>query len=92
MQILKIMLELNFCMQFISKYLKYFAKGLPDCRFLEKDLQFSEAATQRCALQLYWNRTSTWVFPCKFAAYFQNTFSQEQLWMAASVFSYNVNY
>ena len=53
MQILKIMLELNFCMQFISKYLKYFAKGLPDCRFLEKDLQFSEAATQRCALQLY---------------------------------------
>ena len=27
------------------------------------------------ALQLYWNRTSAWVFSCKFAAYFQNTFS-----------------
>ena len=25
-----------------------------------------------------------WVFSCKFAAYFQNTFSQEQLWVAAS--------
>ena len=28
--------------------------------------------------------TSTWVFSCKFAAYFQNTFSWELLWMAAS--------
>ena len=26
-------------------------------------------------LQLYWIQTSTWVFSCKFAAYFQNTFS-----------------
>ena len=34
-------------------------------------------------LQLYWNRTSAWVF-CKFASYFQNTFSQEHLWVAAS--------
>ena len=29
----------------------------------------------KVALQLYWNRTSAWVFSCKFAAYFQNTFS-----------------
>ena len=35
--------------------------------------------------QLYWNRTSAWVFSCKFAAYFQNTFSQEHLWMVASI-------
>ena len=26
-------------------------------------------------LQIYWNRTSAWVFSCKFAADFQNTFS-----------------
>ena len=26
------------------------------------------------ALQLYWNRISSWVFSCNFAAYFQNTF------------------
>ena len=38
----------------------------------------------KVALQLYWNRTSTGVFSCKFAAYFQNTFSQEHLWVAAS--------
>ena len=36
------------------------------------------------ALQLYLNRTSAWVFSCKFAAYFQNTFSMEHLWVAAS--------
>ena len=37
----------------------------------------------KVALQLYWNRTSPWVFSCKFAAYFQNNFSQEHLWVAA---------
>ena len=36
------------------------------------------------ALQLYSNRTSTWVFSCKFAAYFQNTFFLEHFWTAAS--------
>ena len=35
--------------------------------------------------QFYWNHTSAWVFSCKFAAYFQNTFSQKHLWMTASV-------
>ena len=38
----------------------------------------------KVAKQLYWNRTSAWVFSCKFDAYFQNTFSQEHLWVAAS--------
>ena len=37
----------------------------------------------KVTLQLYWNHTSAWVFSCKFAAYFQNTFSQEHLWKAA---------
>ena len=35
-------------------------------------------------LQLYWNHTSAWVFSCKFAAYFQNTFSQEYLRVSLS--------
>ena len=35
--------------------------------------------------QLHWNHTSTWVFSCTFAAYFQNTFSKENLGRAASV-------
>ena len=36
------------------------------------------------ALQLYWNHTLAWVFSCEFATYFQNTFSKEHLWVAAS--------
>ena len=28
----------------------------------------------KVAKQLYWNRTSAWVFSCKFTAYFQNIF------------------
>ena len=36
------------------------------------------------AKQLYWNRTLAWVFSCKLAIYFQNTFSQEHLWVAVS--------
>ena len=38
----------------------------------------------KVALQLYRNHTSAWVFSCKFAAYFQNTFSLGQLWKTAS--------
>ena len=36
--------------------------------------------------QLYWNHASAWVFSCKFAAYFKNTFSSEHLWTAGSDF------
>ena len=45
----------------------------------------SKCDFNKVVLQLYWNRTSTWVFSCKFAAYFQNTFSLEHLWRSASV-------
>ena len=34
--------------------------------------------------QLNWNCISTWVFSCKFAAYFQYNFSKEQLWRTSS--------
>ena len=37
----------------------------------------------KAAKQLDLNRTSTWMFSCKFAAYFQNNFSQELFCMAA---------
>ena len=30
----------------------------------------------KVASQLYWNHVSAWAVSCKFAAYFQNTFSQ----------------
>ena len=35
-----------------------------------------------------WIVISTWVFSCKFAIYFQNTFSKEHLWRAAPEYSY----
>ena len=38
----------------------------------------------KVALELYWNHTLAWMFSCKFAAFFQNTFSEEHLWVAAS--------
>ena len=38
----------------------------------------------KVALQPYWNRTSVWLFSCKVAVCFQNTFSEEHLWTAAS--------
>ena len=39
----------------------------------------------KVAKQLNWNHTSAWVFSCKFAAYFQNTFSWEHLWVTVLV-------
>ena len=50
----------------------YRRKPTPKCDF------------NKVALQLYWNRTSAWMFSCKNAAYFQNTFFLEQFWAAAS--------
>ena len=35
-------------------------------------------------MQLYWNYTSAWVISSKFAAFLQNTFSEEHLWRVAS--------
>ena len=54
----------------------YLRKPMPKCNF------------SKVAKQLYWNRTATWAFSCKSTAYFQNTFSQEHLWRAASELFY----
>ena len=37
----------------------------------------------KVALQLYGNYTSAWLLSCKFALYFQNSFSEKHLWRAA---------
>ena len=44
------------------------------------------------AKKFYWNPTSACVFSCKFAAYFQNTFSEEHLLLAASEDNNTVNW
>ena len=42
------------------------------------------------ALQFYWNLTLAWVSSCKFAAYFQDTFSYENLWTTVSEIIYKI--
>ena len=44
--------------------------SLPDVQFSEIQILEEENNAKRAT-----NRTSAWVFSCKFAAYFQNTFS-----------------
>ena len=39
--------------------------------------------TTHVKAQLYWNLTSLWMFSCKLAAFFQNTFFLEHLWKTA---------
>ena len=57
-----------------SKYMQqiYRRTSMPKCDF------------KKVGKQLYWNRTSAWMFSCNFAAYFQTVFSKEQIWVAAS--------
>ena len=40
-----------------------------------QERNYAECDFNKVALQLYWNYTSARLFSCKFAAYFQNTFS-----------------
>ena len=40
---------------------------------------------------IFLNRTSAWVFSCKFAAYFQDTFPKEHLWVAASAYMHYID-
>ena len=44
----------------------------------------------KVAKPFYWNNTFAWVFSCKFTAYFQDIFSLEHLWLAASVLAIQV--
>ena len=43
----------------------------------------------KCDFNEVANHTWAWVFSCKFAAYFQNTFSYNHLWVAAFVVRYH---
>ena len=67
------------------------SRGVPLKRFSENMQQiYRRTPMPKCDFnkdekQLYWNRTSAGFFSCKFAAYFQNTLSYEQLLVAASI-------
>ena len=53
-------------------------------RQIYRKTTMTKCGLNKGAKQLYWNRTSTWVFSYKFAAYLKNIFSWEHLWKAAS--------
>ena len=66
---------------------------MPKCDLIKllcnPEVFLGKAVLKICnALELYWNHTSTWVFSCKFATYFQNSFSWERLWVAATEFCF----
>ena len=52
-------------------------------KLLYRRTPVSKCDLNKIAKQLYWNRTSAWVFSCKFALYFQSNLSQEHLWVPA---------
>ena len=57
---------------------------------LKNFAQSQENSCAKVTKQLYWNHTSPWIFSCKLAAFFQNTFRTtflEQLWRATSACS-----
>ena len=44
-------------------------------KFTGEQTCWAECHFNKVGKQLYWNHTSAWLFSCKFAGYFQNTFS-----------------
>ena len=59
---------------FLSDYLHHLYRSNPPEVFLGKGvLKICGKYTGEYPC-LYWNRTSAWLFSCKFAAYFQSTF------------------
>ena len=71
----------------------FLGKGvLKNMQQIYRRMPMSKCDFNKVANQLYWNRTSVWVFSCKFVAYFQNTFSLEHIWRAASVNANNIFY
>ena len=80
---------LKYPAKFIRKHLCWspFFQWSPEYRSCHPEVFLGKGVLKmwsNIAKQLYWNCTSVWVFSCKFAAYFQNTFFTEHLWVATS--------
>ena len=75
---------------FIYPMLPVFRSSHPEVFFRKGVLKICSKFTgehpcrSAISIKLLWNCTSAWVFSCKFASYFQNTFSKEHLWVTAS--------
>ena len=77
----------------LNSILDNFLSKLPPNKWLQtKQILEIFRSSHPNAMQLYWNRTSAWVFSCKFSAYFQNSFDLEHLWVAVSGCSSYINH
>ena len=66
---------------------KHLSRGVLRKSYSENMQQiYGRAPMPKCDFNkvAFWNRTSAWVLSCKFAAYFQKTFSSVHLWTSAS--------
>ena len=83
--------------QLCSSYVQSSQAGVLRKRFSEnmhriyRRTPMPKCDLNKVAKQLYWNHTSEWVFSYKFAAYFQNAFFKEHLWVAASENRYQLD-
>ena len=67
-------LSLDGCDGYASKAKGDWSRGVLRNKCSENMQENTHTVFNKVALQLYWNRISTWVFTCKFGAYFHNTF------------------
>ena len=62
----------------------YYEKVFWKFQKMYRRTSMSKSDLNKVAKQLWWNPTSAWLVSCELAAYFQNNFSKEDLWVAAS--------
>ena len=75
----------NFTLCFICHY-SLIIQNQPSKGILRK--RRSENMQQNLQENTHLNHAWAWMFSCKFAAYFQSTFSQEHHWVSVSEYSY----
>ena len=89
--------SINTGMEWINYFQKKPARGVLKKRCSENMQQlYRTAPMPKCdfnkvAKQLHWNQTLAWVFSCKFAAYFQNTFFKNLLHIFRTLFLKNTS-
>ena len=68
----------------ISPNQKQLSRGVLKKSVMKICSKFTGEHPCRSVISINLQSTSAWVFSCKIAVYFENTFSKEHTWMAAS--------
>ena len=77
---------------FIISFQKQTSRRVPRKRWSENMQGIYRRTTMPKWSQPYWKRTSAWIFSCKFAEYFKNTFSKEHFWGLFLSFPNNISH